>query len=220
MEQEEIVRRLGAVETGAVTDSLNRLRLDGWMTGLHPVNKAHRIAGRAFTIQYSHVKDDAQRTYNYYNVLDEIKPGDVLVVAANGCTNAIMGENMQHAALKKGSGGIVLDGSIRDAGVIGRVELPVFKRGNAIRFMPDNFKIVGINVPVTCGDILVNPGDYIVGDVDGVIAISPEYVERILDVAEKIMVIEDQMDKALEMGKSMKECLDVIGQKKKIEVTL
>jgi regulator of RNase E activity RraA len=126
-----------------------------------------------------------------------------------------MGENMQHAALRMGAAGIVLDGKIRDRGTIQKVELPVFNRGGAIRFMPKEFKLTAYNVPVSCGETTVRPGDYIIGDIDGVIVLPADKVESVLYQAENIARIEKEMELAIDSGKSMAECVAIISQKKK-----
>jgi regulator of RNase E activity RraA len=211
----DIIEKLKKLETGMITDSLNLLGLDGWMIGMSPANPAHFLAGRAFTMQFTYEPDSSREAYNYYNLLDQIQPGDVIVIAAQNCPYAIMGENMQHAALRMGAAGIVLDGKIRDRGTIQKVNLPVFNRGGAIRFMPKNFKLTGYNITVSCGETTVRPGDYIIGDIDGVIAIPKENVEKVLYQAEKIAAIEKEMELAIDAGKTMAECVAVISQKKK-----
>jgi regulator of RNase E activity RraA len=211
----EIIEKLKKLETGMITDSLNLLGLGGWMIGMAPAKPEHFLVGQAFTLQYTYEADPSHEAYNYYTLLDQIKPGDVIVIAAQNGPYALMGENMQHAALRMGAAGIVLDGRIRDRGTIQKVNLPVFCRGGAIRFMPKEFKLTACNGPVSCGEITVRPGDYIIGDIDGVIAIPEDKVESVLYQAENIARIEKEMELAIDAGKSMAECVAIISQKKK-----
>ena len=211
--QENYLDQLKNMETGVITDSLKLLGMDGWMIDMHPVNPEFRICGRAFTMQYTLEPDPSQNGYNYYLLLDEISPGDVIVLAANNCQYAIMGENMQHASKVMGAAGIILDGKNRDTAVIKQYDQHVFSRGSEIKFMPGNFKITAFNTQVNCAGTVVRPGDYIIGDADGVIVIPQNRMEDVLYQAEKIVSIETQMDTALENKLSMKECVGIIGQK-------
>ena len=213
---DDFIAKLKGMESGFLTDSMKVLGLEGWMLGLHPSNVEHRICGRAFTMQYTFEADSGAKAYNYYELLDEISPGDIIILAANACPYAIMGENMQHAAKKMGAGGIVLDGINRDHYVIRNFDLPVFSRGHEVRFMPGNFKITSYKVPVMCGGAVVRQGDIVFGDADGVIALPPDKIEKVIYQAEFVAEVEKAMDEAIETGKPMKECAALIGTKKNL----
>ena len=212
----DLLSRLKNMESGFLTDSMKVLGLDGWMDGLHPVNVEHRICGKAFTMQFTFEADPGAKGYSYYELLDEISPGDVIILAAGACPYAIMGENMQHAAKKMGAAGIVLDGTYRDHLTIRSFNLPVFARNNEIRFMPGNFKITYYNVPVMCAGIVIRPGDYVFGDADGLIALPPEKMEQVVYQAEFVAEVEKEMELAIKSGKSMKECAALISTKKQL----
>lgn len=212
--QDKFLEKLKTMETGAITDSLKLLGYDGWMVDMHPLNPGHRVCGRAFTMQFTMEPDPSAHAFNYYLLLDEIGPGDVIILAAGNCPYALMGENMQHASKKMGAAGVILDGRNRDMPVMSKYDQPVFSRGQEVKFMPGGFKLSAYQVPVICAGIPVRPGDYIIGDADGVIAIPEGLIESVLYQAERIVEIENQMDEAIEAGKSMKECVEIIGQKK------
>ena len=214
MDNDSRLAILKTMETGAITDSLKLLGCDGWIVGVHPVNPDWRICGRAFTIQYAMEEDPAAKSYNYYELLDHITPGDVIVLAANSCPLALMGENMQHASKKMGAAGVILDGMNRDSNVIRKYDQPVFSRGHEVRFMPGNMKITDFQQPVQFGGMRIRPGDYIIGDADGLIVIPETIIDDVLYQAERIVAIETEMDEAIENGRPMKECMQIIGQKK------
>jgi regulator of RNase E activity RraA len=123
-----------------------------------------------------------------HKALELAQPGDVVVVSTNGnLANAVFGEIMGHVAIAARLGGIVVDGAIRDIEALTRLELPVFSRtvspGSCDKDGPGE-----INVPICCGNTVVMPGDIIVGDRDGVVAVpradaadALERVARILD---------------------------------------
>ncbi|RGZ00600.1 RraA family protein [Clostridium sp. AM58-1XD] len=211
---DEYVKQLSRLETGVITDSMRLLGIDGWMESMHPVNQESRICGRAFTMAYTLETDAGEaQSYSYYQLLDEITPGDVIVLAANNCPYAIFGENMQHASRQMGSAGIILDGKNRDTTVIRNYGQPVFSRGQEIRFMPGNFKITAYQTQVNCAGVVVRPGDYITGDADGVIVIPKGRIRDVLYQAERIAVLELSMEEAINSGKTMKECAGIVAQK-------
>jgi len=116
-----------------------------------------------------------------------------VVVSTNGnLFNAVFGEIMGHVATAARLGGIVVDGAIRDIEALTRLELPVFSRtvspGGCDKDGPGE-----INVPIACAGLVVVPGDVVLGDADGVIAISPARLPQLLaDVREKQAQEEEQ----------------------------
>ncbi len=99
------------------------------------------------------------------------KPGDVLVVTTSGnTTSAVFGELMCHSAVAARLGGLVVDGAVRDVEGMTRLEFPVFSRsvcpGGCDKDGPGE-----INVPISCGGVVVMPGDVIVGDDDGMVVV-------------------------------------------------
>ena len=104
-----------------------------------------------------------------HKALDLAEPGDVIVVDAGGdLTNAIIGEIMSGYAASRGLGGIVINGAIRDAGALRRASFPVYAAGVTHRG-PYKDGPGEINVPIAIDGMVIEPGDLIVGDEDGVL---------------------------------------------------
>ena len=99
--------------------------------------------------------------------------------------------------------------------MIRREQLPLFCKGKAIR-LETECKITTVQSPVLCGGVLVRPGDYIVGDCDGVIALRPEDVEALIYQAERIADIESEMEAAIQGGQPMKTVANISKQKKQL----
>lgn len=119
-----------------------------------------------------------------HQALDMSQPGDIIVVSNDeDSTRALMGEIMfTYAQYQRRLGGLVLDGPIRDADALSKMELPVYATGST----PGGPHKEGpgeINVPIACGGISVNPGDIIVADGDGVIAIPLRDARAVLEAA-------------------------------------
>ena len=111
---------------------------------------------------------------------DFCRPGDVMVVDAGGdVSNALVGGIMTLGAAKAGHAGMVLDGAIRDVAEIRERDFPVYARGVNHRG-PYKDGPGEINVPVTIGGMVVRPGDIIVGDQDGLLAIDPAIAKQVI----------------------------------------
>jgi RraA family protein len=157
----------------------NMARASGMM-GLKPYHRPKTMAGTAVT-----VRTRAGDNLAIHRAFDFCRPGDVLVIDGGGeLTQALMGDIMASYAESLGVQGLVIDGAIRDVGAIRQRDFPVYARGVTHRGPYKNGP-GEINVPVTVGKMVVNPGDIIVGDDDGLLAIAPSDVERVIEGARK-----------------------------------
>jgi RraA family protein len=128
-----------------------------------------------------------------HKALTLAQQGDVIVVDGSGeISHALVGGLMRLAALARGVAGLVLDGAIRDVAEWGEGELPVFARAASHR-RPSKDGPGEINVSIACAGLVVAPGDLVLGDADGVIAISPARLPQLLvDVRQKQALEEEQ----------------------------
>ncbi|KAA9008787.1 RraA family protein [Histidinibacterium aquaticum] len=126
----------------------------------------HGLVGAALTVR-TRPGDNLM----VHKALDMAEPGDLIVVDAGGETkNAIIGELMVAHGLRRGIAGFVIDGAIRDVGTIRTMGLPVHARSVSHRG-PYKDGPGEVNVPISVGGMVVHPGDLIVGDDDGIVAI-------------------------------------------------
>jgi RraA family protein len=162
----------------------NMARVSG-ATGLRPFNRPKAMAGTAVT-----VRTRGGDNLAIHRAFDYCRPGDVLVIDGAGeLTQALMGEIMASFAESLGVKGLVIDGAIRDVSALAQRDFPVYARGVTHRGPYKNGP-GEINVPVTVGGMVVHPGDIVVGDEDGVLAISPADVETVIEGARKQAVKE------------------------------
>lgn len=146
--------------------------------GLRAYHSPAPMAGTAVT-----VKTRGGDNLAILRAYDFCRPGDVMVVDAGGdTTNALVGGIMTFAAASLGLAGMVLDGAIRDAAEIGARAFPVYARGVNHRG-PYKDGPGEINVPITVGGMVVNPGDVIVGDQDGLLAFPPGLAASVIEKA-------------------------------------
>jgi 4-hydroxy-4-methyl-2-oxoglutarate aldolase len=116
-------------------------------------------------------------------------PGDVLVVQIDGANNAesfgYWGEIMTVAAKARGLGGLVINGCVRDQSTLQRHGFPIFSRGFCIRGTGKDHGATGfINYPLRIADLIVHPGDLVVGDADGLVCIPRDQVVDVVDESE------------------------------------
>ncbi len=160
--EEEIRRIFAAVSTPNVSDALHRAPC--WH-GLHLTAPGARMAGKAVTCRT--LPGDWAKPVE---AIDLCEPGDVLVIDAGGVPPAVWGELATNSAVNRGVVGVVVHGAIRDTRDIGELGLPVFAR--AVSSHAGEPKGFGeINVGLRVDGIEVRPGDWIVGDADGVLVV-------------------------------------------------
>ncbi len=168
-----------------VSDSMFRLSAGG--ARLRPMHDGSPMSGPAFT-----VKSRPGDNLMLHKALDIAEPGDVIVVDAGGdLTNAIMGEIMSGYAASRALGGVVINGAIRDAGALRRASFPVYAAGVTHRG-PYKDGPGEINVPVAIDGMVIEPGDLIVGDEDGVLCVPYDAVQTIYDATSKKHQVEQR----------------------------
>ena len=130
-----------------------------------------------------------------HKALTLAQPGDVIVVDGSGeLSHALVGGLMRLAALARGVAGFVLDGAIRDVAEWAEGELPVFARGHSHR-RPSKDGPGEINVPIACAGLAVAPGDLVLGDADGVIAVAPGRLAQLLEDARAKLAVEEEQQR-------------------------
>jgi regulator of RNase E activity RraA len=209
----ERARDLSSEEVWAVLQQkgFNNQYADGFQV-LHP-GKA--MVGRAFTVQFMPLRSDVEDIANSkaksrgvsrltnQTAIDMLQPGDVLVVDLFGkkMNGTIVGDNLFYYVMKAtGSGGLVVDGSIRDLNGISEIDMPAYFR--AVDPTPiGNVMLTGINIPIRIGNVTVMPGDLVVGDREGVYFIPPQFVKEVLDRADEIHIHDEWTKKKFDEGK-------------------
>jgi len=189
----KLVAEFARMVTPHLSDSMERLYAGG--PQLRPMYKGPTLAGPAFT-----VKTAPGDNLLVHKALDIARAGDVIVVDAGGfADHAIIGELMAARARQRGIAGIVIWGAIRDSAELGAGSYPVFACAVTHRGPYKNGP-GEINVPVMMGGMPVTPGDIIVGDADGLIAVPQEMAEKVLASAKAILEKETAAMKQIQAG--------------------
>jgi len=168
-----LIEAFREVVTPHISDNLGR---HIGARGLTRLNKTGKLVGTALT-----VKTRPGDNLLIYKAMQQLQPGHVLVIDAEGdINNAVIGELVKLYADMRGCVGYVVDGAIRD--VVAFEHTPLYARA-VIHCGPRKDGPGEVNVPVSIGGMIVNPGDIIVGDEDGVVAVPREQAEEVLRLA-------------------------------------
>jgi regulator of RNase E activity RraA len=146
----------------------------------------------------------------YLRALEFCRPGDVLVIDAGGdLNNAVVGGILSFYAAHIGILGVVVDGAIRDVAEVRAREFPVYARGVTHRG-PYKDGPGEINVPVSVGGMVVNPGDIVVGDQDGLMAFAPDEAELLIEKARAHLATEAETIRAMKEGRWDRAFIDAL----------
>ncbi len=174
----DIIARFKKVVREFVTDAVGRSQ---WMDpAIKPVaDRDWSLCGPAVTVRL-----EAVDHLMCIAALGVAQQGDVIVIAANGVTHtSVWGGGLTLSAKNLGAEGVVVDGAVLDSHMILERELPVFSRGRHPAH--GTWKTPGsVNVPVSCGGVVVNPGDIVFGDLDGVVVVRREQALAVLEECE------------------------------------
>ena len=166
-----------ALSLGAATLHEAAGRIGALPSAIKPVSPGMTVAGPAFTV---HVP--AGDNLWIHRALYEAAPGDVLTVYTSGGLEwGYWGDILNGAAIARGLGGLVIDGGVRDTLELAGMPFPVFSNGVCIRgTIKDCNGTAWLREPVQIGDVVVEQGDLVVGDRDGVVVIPRDSVPAVL----------------------------------------
>ena len=189
----EIVARFVPLPVANVSDSMSRLVAGG--ARLRPMHAGGVMAGPALT-----VKTAPGDNLMIHKAIGLAKPGDIIVVDAGGdLTNALIGEMMLLSMIRAKVGGIVITGAIRDAAALRAQGMPVYAAGITHRGPYKNGP-GEINVPVALDGMVVEPGDLMLGDDDGVLCVPFDDLEAVLKAGEAKLAAEEKQMAAIRAG--------------------
>lgn len=198
-----LVARAAALPSATLHEAAGRI--GALPSAIKPVAPSFRICGPALTVQ----SPPADNLW-LHRALVVARPGDVLVVSVGGHHEAgYWGEVMSTMGRARKLGGLVIDGCVRDGAILEEFGFPVFARGLCVRGTGKDFAARGwIGHPTLFGDVVVQPGDLVVGDTDGVVALPREHVADAIVAAHAREAKEQDIIRRLEAGEAS---LDVYG---------
>lgn len=196
--------RLAACYTGVVHDVMRAMGLRDFTlpSELRPIIPERSLAGPAFTIEGRVVEGaDAHETLlAWTGLLSKAPAGSVWVSQPNDRVVAHMGELSAETLKNKGVRGCVADGFVRDVNFLLAIGFQTWSRGFTPRDIVGHWLPAVTNAPITIGDVLIAPGDYMVGDRDGLLRVPKILAEEVADKAEAAMATESLVRKAILAG--------------------
>jgi len=195
--------------TAVISDVLDDLgyRNQALREFMRPITREDRFAGWARTIScvdMYHIPEDPYAME--IEVLDSILPGEVVVVSTAGSVqNAPWGELLSTAAQVRGARGAVIDGLVRDVRKIQSINFPVFARGIKPVDSKGRGAMIDYNQPIECAGARVSPGDLIVADYDGVIAVPAEVLPEVIRLASEKVAKENGSRAELKKGAYLRD---------------
>lgn len=195
--------RLAALDTCACSDAMDKLGLSGVASGLRQVTVARKVTGRVLTVQYGPATEQTASRHSATAAIDAARPGDVIVVAAQGRLDAAAwGGLLSLAATLRGVSGVVADGACRDVDEAIELGLPVYALGVTPLTARGRQGEVAWDVPVTVAGVTVRPGDLVIADGSGVVFLPAEHAESILNAAEQVAAREKALSVRIKNGES------------------
>jgi regulator of RNase E activity RraA len=197
----DIIEKFRVLPVANVSDSMSRMTASG--ARLRPMHKSGSLAGPALT-----VKSRPGDNLMLHKAIDMAEPGDVIVVDAGGdLINSLFGELMLTHAIKRGVAGLVINGAVRDAQAIFERNHPVFAAGITHRG-PYKDGPGEIGFPISIDGMLIEPGDLILGDWDGLVAVPFDAVETVLAATQAKQEAETKQMQDIERGTNDRTWVD------------
>lgn len=172
------------------------------------------FVGRARTIRWVEIDHiDHDDPYGKeIDAVDALRPGDVVVHSTDFAgTNAPWGELMSTAALQRGAVGCICDSQVRDCVKIIEMGFPVYMRGIRALDSQGRGRVIDYDVPIRCGDVLVNAGDLVFADFDGIVVVPQAVEPQVLELAHERIGKENQSRERLLEGDLLRDVYNRFG---------
>lgn len=206
------VERLRKLYTPVVADVLDKLgfRQQSLRADVRPLFPDAKTAGYALTVHTTPIDEAPAAPYaGELAAVDALQKDDVMLVSE--CNWSFWGELLSTAARYRRCNGVIIDGYTRDSQAIIEMGFPVFCRGIHPADSLGRLDVLGHNVPINCGGVLVQPGDLVLADYDGVVVVPFDAAEETLRLAEEKVSGENLVRKALAGGMSTTEAFKKFG---------
>lgn len=205
----------GKLYSGIICDVLDKkgYRNQALSNAIRGLNDNTTIFGPAFTSIGTEVYSmPADPLTAQCKVVDQLGENEIYVLATRGHYNcAVFGELFATAVRGRKGAGVLLDGFARDMKALIEMDFPLFYRGKNPKTSKGRCEINECQIPVTIDGVTINPGDYIFGDIDGVVIIPRDVVEDVLDSAMKTIEQENEVRNRLINGSSLAQAYKDIG---------
>ncbi|MFI0815740.1 RraA family protein [Streptomyces sp. NPDC021098] len=191
------------VSTASVSDALDSLGLPGSLHGIGALRQGQRTVGPVFTVTYEPV-DEAGGTVGDF--LDDVPAGAVILIDNAGRTDCtVWGGIMSRTAHERGIAGTVIHGTCRDVAVATAAGYPIWSVSRFMRTGKDRVRVAAVQTGVTIDGVLIRPGDILVADDDGAVAVPAARWDEAADIARRIDRVEEAIVEAVRGGATLAE---------------
>lgn len=185
---EDVLSQLGSVSTATIAGQLQQRRhQNSFFSQLTPLLDGQRMVGIAHTLRYVPARPDLPKLLGFNAqraAIEALQPGEVLVIEARNEPDAgTIGDIFATRAKVLGAAGVVTDGALRDTPAIAEIGLPVYRRSSHAATLGRLHTPLDHQVPIACAGVTVLPGDVIVGDDEGAVAIPSALAEEVAAAA-------------------------------------
>lgn len=202
-----VVKALSEYSASLISDCMNRMGI--MSAAIQRIVPGGPFAGPAVTVE-----EAEGGNLMSHLALELVREGDVIVIDAKAVmTRAAWGGLQTLAAKQRGAKAVVVDGTIRDANESAKLGLPIFARGTSPGG-PLKGASGNVNYPIACGGVVVNPGDIVVGDGDGVVVVPQELAEALIELCKNRLSLEQRWLASVEAGHST---VDAVGLREQAE---
>jgi regulator of RNase E activity RraA len=192
---------LRGYSTATVSDALDRAGREGCLLGVGPLFDGARIFGRAYTVSYVAAGRPAGTVGDY---LDDVRPGEVTVLDNGGRTDCtVWGDILTAMAADRRIAGTVIDGVCRDVRRALDVGYPLFTKGRYMRTGKDRVEVRDVQTPVSVGGVNIAPGQLIIADDDGAVAVPRDVEDDLADICRTIHERESRIVEDVLAGRTL-----------------
>jgi regulator of RNase E activity RraA len=200
-----LLKACEALDTASLSDALDSLGLAGGLAGLNQQVPGTRCAGFAYTVLYEPVPERSGfRTAANY--IDEVPPDAVIVSSNPGRTDCTTwGDILTHVAISRGIRGTLIDGAARDIDTVERLKYPLFSRARFMQSAKNRVQLKATQVPVQISGVTVNPGDLVICDSSGCLAIPADKAEQVIQRAQAVERTEKDIIQSVNAGSTLEQ---------------
>lgn len=193
--------------SGMISDELDKMGYRNQVIQGLVINKEHKIFSIARTIKIEELETDDENIRTGLGFIGSINKGEILCVQGSQ-QFAYFGELMTRLSIRQGLGGVIIGGFTRDSEYTQHTKLPIFSQGYTCKDIKGRGRVQEVDTPITIQSVEINPGDYIFGDLDGVVVVPKECKEELDQRLLQVVLNENNIVRDITEGKSIEYILN------------